>query len=1000
MDHSSTARKNLRDLSNPMELRELNRQMEWIWRKILGGLTAKDFSDSGMRGVVNVVEKTVAETIKADEVTTNILKAALAEMMVAQIGVAKIDYANIVDAFAERIFTDTGLAGKFRANGLEVTSAQIVDLIVNSFRLVGADGKVYKVSIDTNGNLTTEYLSNEDALFSDGKIPDGYSAVSSSLTVGDVTAGKLYVAGAADIMKLTAKYLSADEAFIRELTSYKAFITCLRTNQAFVDMLYTGRIYGGKSLELIVGDVSRAQSAADTAKTAADKAQSSVDNLAVGGRNYIRNGNFSAGENHWAQWGSPTTREVVEMSGKHWLHIAGNADLEFQGVSQVLPFMRNEPLVVSFTAYASVENTALTLLIHQMGLNNDPQIYNSYTLGTAPKRYSKTFTSADDATKATFKLMLGPRKSANDVYITDIKFERGNRATDWTPAPEDTNSRIDDARTAADKAQSDIDGMAIGGRNLVLKSDAEKGPARNNQYDIAANRFIAGEYYACSVEMKSPSERSVDVYLNDDSGTNRINIPFSRWLGVKLTPDWVRYSFVYKANRDFDYPGKDRIVLRAYGTTADTTDISVRRVKVEKGNKATDWTAAPEDTDGKIDTVSSRVDAVEKNAIYDSATPPTTAETGQKWIDRGVSPAAFRRWKGLTTTPAGAAMTTTREVEETVSGTSVSLDNSGEQINSALAVSVRGKNLLDIYALCDGISYVQGGTIGKWPENGGFDLTATANDCYTEPWNGANYNIPVKPNTTYTLSWDIYIVPNTGTSAVMWFIDHRFEAGYYGQALYDAHFVTFTTPSDAQTVSFRFGVQNSGESVGYANLQLEEGDARTAFSAYKTAATVTHNGTVYTLPLSNDADHDAAVEIEPLSGTNTISTAADAMEVIYTCSGWETIGDMSALQKTVDAQTLQAAALENAMNETSRLAKETAANFKRVIEIQSGADGGLIVGDNLSNCSIKIKSASIELRVGNTAVATYAQDYVRLQDMQIRVPAGVGGLVLSKFDKE
>lgn len=151
------------------------------------------------------------------------------------------------------------------------------------------------------------------------------------------------------------------------------------------------------------------------------------------------------------------------------------------------------------------------------------------------------------------------------------------------------------------KAQSDIDNLSIGGRNLVLKSDAEKGPARNIQYDIAANRFIADEYYACSVEMKSPSENSVFVYLDDDSGAGRISIPFDQWRGVKLTPDWVRYSFVYKANRDFDYPGKNRIVLRVYGTTADTTDISVRRVKVEKGNKATDWTAAPEDTDGKID---------------------------------------------------------------------------------------------------------------------------------------------------------------------------------------------------------------------------------------------------------------------------------------------------------------------------------------------------------------------------------------------------------------
>ena len=187
-------------------------------------------------------------------------------------------------------------------------------------------------------------------------------------------------------------------------------------------------------------------------------------------------------------------------------------------------------------------------------------------------------------------------------------------------------SAADTAKTAADRAQSDIDGMAIGGRNLALKSDAEKGPARNNQYDIAANRFIAGEYYACSVEMKSPSENSVNVYLNDDSGTGRINIPFSQWLGVKLTPDWVRYSFVYKADRDFDYPGKDRIVLRAYGTTADAADISVRRVKVEKGNKATDWTAAPEDTDRKIDNAQTAAD----NAQTAADAAKSTADSANK----------------------------------------------------------------------------------------------------------------------------------------------------------------------------------------------------------------------------------------------------------------------------------------------------------------------------------------------------------------------------------
>ena len=300
-----------------------------------------------------------------------------------------------------------------------------------------------------------------------------------------------------------------------------------------------------------------------------------------------------------------------------------------------------------------------------------------------------------------------------------------------------------------------------------------------------------------------------------------------------------------------------------------------------------------------------------------------------------------------------------------------------------------GKNMCDIFALCNGFSGAQGGTVGKYPENGGFDITATANDAYTNPWNGANYDIPVRPNTTYTLSWDIYMVPATGTSMVMYFIDHRFESGYYGQAAYDTHKLTFTTPSDAKSVSFRFGVQKNGESVGYANLQLELGSARTTFETY--------SGVTTEVPLAIDAYHGWNVEIESQSGLNNILTNADAMSIEYDCSGWETIGDTSELQRTVDQNTLDAARIEAIANEADQLSKENAANFKRVVEIQEGADGGLVVGDNLSNCSIKIKSASIELRVNNTAVATYAQDYVRLQDMQIRVPSGVGGLVLSKF---
>lgn len=298
------------------------------------------------------------------------------------------------------------------------------------------------------------------------------------------------------------------------------------------------------------------------------------------------------------------------------------------------------------------------------------------------------------------------------------------------------------------------------------------------------------------------------------------------------------------------------------------------------------------------------VDGLTEADIYDSVTPPEAAETGKKWLDRGVSPSQLRRWKGLTTTPQGDTITTAREIDESVSGTSVSIDNSNNQLSGPLSVTVQGKNLLDIYALCDGITGVQGGTISKWASSGGFEIDATADDCYTEPWNGAN-DIPVKPNTTYTFSWGIYITPTLGTSQVMWFIDRRYpESGYYGAANYDAYSVTFTTPADAKFVSFRFGLQKSGDKIGYGSLQLEEGSAKTTFSAYKTSVTVTHNGTAYALPLDT-VDHSANIDISPSIGVNAVSTDADSMDVEYICSGWETVNDPDALNDLFQTQITQ-----------------------------------------------------------------------------------------------
>lgn len=185
----------------------------------LNEITADTIETNELYAAIAHIFELAADSIEAGDIETDELAAVMAQIGTANIKRANISYAQIVDIFSERIFTDAATVGKFRADNLEVTQAQIVDLIVGSFRLVSGDGKVYNVTIDAEGNLKTEYLYDEAEWMENGEIPDGFSAVAGSLTVGDVTAGNLYVSGAAEIMKLTAKWLAADQAWINELTA-------------------------------------------------------------------------------------------------------------------------------------------------------------------------------------------------------------------------------------------------------------------------------------------------------------------------------------------------------------------------------------------------------------------------------------------------------------------------------------------------------------------------------------------------------------------------------------------------------------------------------------------------------------------------------------------------------------------------------------------------------------------------------------------------------------
>lgn len=141
--------------------------------------------------------------------------------------------------------------------------------------------------------------------------------------------------------------------------------------------------------------------------------------------------------------------------------------------------------------------------------------------------------------------------------------------------------------------QNAINGLAIGGRNLFLSPKILSG------YAVEANTsipLVEGEEYVVSFDIKG--QNNGRLFLNNA-------IIFS---DIPINPnpnEWFRISKVFTFRKN-DYFGKE-IFPHIYGAT------DVRNAKLEKGNKPTDWTPAPEDLEAQFQALQSGINGVQNN---------------------------------------------------------------------------------------------------------------------------------------------------------------------------------------------------------------------------------------------------------------------------------------------------------------------------------------------------------------------------------------------------
>ena len=231
--------------------------------------------------------------------------------------------------------------------------------------------------------------------------------------------------------------------------------------------------------------------------------------------------------------------------------------------------------------------------------------------------------------------------------ISNVKLEKGNRVTSWTPAPEDMTTK------------DEFNNLEIGTRNLlrngaflsstdywelnsVTTLDEEKKFNGHPSIKIVSSGYTASKYYG-AVNKYLPS--SVNSFLAGDTYT------YSCWYYVEDTSTFdSSFRLRFRGVEEGDTNSTNRSELSVSATdlvqgkwtkisktmtfTKNATNcylqacvrqngtIWITDVQLERGDKATDWTPAPEDmaTADSVSSLTTRVQTAEQKLTKDGIT--------------------------------------------------------------------------------------------------------------------------------------------------------------------------------------------------------------------------------------------------------------------------------------------------------------------------------------------------------------------------------------------
>lgn len=244
-----------------------------------------------------------------------------------------------------------------------------------------------------------------------------------------------------------------------------------------------------------------ANAKADQAQNDVSALSGKVSNIHVGGRNLVRNsggnptttnywGNVELVKHPFVQNGSVNVFRILELTAT-----------EKVSYSEFFPIEPNTEYTLSFYAFNNTALSSADVWIGQRKYGSnvayqkiDCVIHEIKFPVDSVRHYSVTFTTGEyDEARVRFdnngSNNLGTTPA--ELYFFNVKFEKGNIATDWTPAPEDLEDSIDAALNTANAAKAKAEANA----NSIQALSAQTTTNTNSIQTISNNLAPATESF-------------------------------------------------------------------------------------------------------------------------------------------------------------------------------------------------------------------------------------------------------------------------------------------------------------------------------------------------------------------------------------------------------------------------------------------------------------------------------------------------------------------------